>query len=67
MNKIEPTISDPSFSLPITLKEKVARLQRIDKLETEISYYTEAVKSAPKFAFFYNDKIRTLENKLAII
>jgi hypothetical protein len=67
MNKIEPTISDPSFSLPITLKEKVARIQRIDKIKAEISYYTEAVKSAPKFALFYNGKIMILEDELKFI
>ena len=67
MDKIEPTISDASFTVPLTFKEKLARQQGIDKIKTEISYYTEAVRSAPKFAFFYNDKIKWLENKLAII
>jgi hypothetical protein len=51
----------------LTIQERAARLNQIDKIKLEISYYTEAVKSAPKFAFFYNDKIRWLENKLAVI
>jgi hypothetical protein len=53
--------------MALTIKERAARLDKIDKIKLEISYYTEAVKSAPKFAFFYNDKIRWLENKLAVI
>ena len=53
--------------MALTIQERAARLNKIDKIKTEISYYTEAVKSAPKFAFWYNDKIRWLENKLAVI
>ena len=49
------------------LKEKRARQQRIDKIKAEIAYYTEAVKSAPKFSLFYNGKIMILEKKLASI
>ena len=48
------------------LKEKLAR-QKIDALKKEIAHYTDAVKALPKFAFFYNDKIRWLECKLASI
>ena len=49
------------------LKEKLARQKRIDKIKAEISYYTEAVKSEPKFAFFYNGKIMILEDELKFI
>ena len=49
------------------LKEKLARQQEIDALKKEIAHYTDAVKSSPKFAFFYNDKIRWLECKLTSI
>tara|TARA_R110000782_G_scaffold114270_2_gene204364 strand:- start:1264 stop:1467 length:204 start_codon:yes stop_codon:yes gene_type:complete len=67
MDKIEPVISDVEFNVPLTLKEKIARQDCIDKIKTEISHYTSGVKSSPKLAFFYNDKIRGLENKLAAI
>ncbi|MFT5518598.1 MAG: hypothetical protein ACI9RI_000864 [Oceanospirillaceae bacterium] len=49
------------------LKEKLARQKRIDKIKAEIFYYTEAVKSAPKFALFYNGKIMILEDELKFI
>jgi hypothetical protein len=49
------------------LKEKLARQQRIDKIKTEISHYTEGVKSKPKFAPYYNGKIMILEDELKFI
>ena len=49
------------------LKEKLARQQRIDDIKTEISHYMAAVKSAPKFALYYNGKIMVLEDELATI
>ena len=53
--------------MALTIQERVARQQQIDEIKKEISHYSEAVKSTPKFAFFYNGKIRWLENKLAVI
>jgi hypothetical protein len=49
------------------LKEKIARQQRIEDIKTEISYYTLAVKTAPKFALYYNGKIMILEDELKFI
>ena len=49
------------------LKEKLARQQKIYALKKEIAHYTDAIKDSPKFAFFYNGKIRCLECKLASI
>jgi hypothetical protein len=51
----------------LTIKERAARLDKIDKIKTEISHYTEAVKSKPKFAPYYNGKIMILEDELKFI
>jgi hypothetical protein len=51
----------------LTIQERAARLNQIDKIKIEISYYTEAVKSKPKFAPYYNGKIMILEDKLKFI
>lgn len=51
----------------MTLKEKLARQQRIDDIKTEISYYNAAIRSAPKFELYYNGKIMILEDELKAI
>jgi hypothetical protein len=53
--------------MALTTQERAARLDKIDKIKTEIDYYTEAKKSSPRFTPFYNGKIMILEDELKFI
>ena len=51
----------------MTIKEKIARIRKIDQIKEEISIYAESIKSNSKFKSYYEGKIDELSAKLKAI
>ena len=51
----------------MTLKEKIARSQKIDQLKKERKIYLDAIQNGSKFSEFYTIKADELTEQLAAI